>query len=140
MAQLNVSFSVEGDDEVISMFDTAGRRVGNLKTPMRAIGKMMLGYIDQNYGSHGGLWGRWKPRKRSYPWLLLEKSGRMRGGFKANATSNAVEIGNSQSYFKYHQSKKPRSSNLPRRVMMAVQDQQRRETMKILQQYVMEGK
>lgn len=139
MAQYGISFSIEGEVQVESMFEIAGKRVRNLRTPMAAIGKMMLSRIAQNYDSHGGLWGRWQRRKQSYPWPLLEQTGRMKGRFDDNVTSDSVTIGNTDSrdIFKYHQSAKPRSSNLPRRVMMAVEEDERRESVNILQEYIM---
>lgn len=139
MARLEVSFSIEGEEQVVSMMEAAQGRARNLRTPMKAIGTMMRGYIDDNYESHGGIWGRWPRRKQSYPWPLLEQTGRMKGSFYDKVASDSVTIGNddSRGIFKYHQSSKPRSSGLPRRIMMAIEENQRREAMKILQEHVM---
>lgn len=139
MARLAVSFSVEGDVQVVSMLDSAQARARDLRTPMRAIGKMFLGVIDENYASRGKVWGRWKRRRASYPWPILEQSGQLRGNFYTKVGNSYVEIGNNdpRDIFKYHQSSRKRSSNLPRRVMMAVEEDQRRESMKILQEHVM---
>lgn len=141
MARMQVSFSVEGDVQVVSMFDAARGRARNLRVPFRRIGDMMLGYIDDNYSTHGGVWGRWKRRAQSYPWPLLEQTGQMRDSFYKKVGRDYVELGNEdpRDIFKFHQSKRPRSSTLPRRIMMAVQEDQRREAMKILQEHVMEG-
>lgn len=139
MARVSVSFSVEGDVEVVSMFEAARDRARDLRTPLRRIGEMMLKTIDKNYDTHGGVWGRWKRRKKSYPWPILEQTGQMRRSFYDKVGSDYVEIGNNdpRDIFKYHQSKAPRTSNLPRRVMMAIAEDQRRESMRILQEHIM---
>lgn len=141
MARIDVSFSVEGDIEVISMFEAAGSRARNLRAPFRRVGEMMLGVIDQNFAGRGSVWGKWKRRLRApldgHP--LLEDSGDMRTGFRDKVGRDYVELSNTQDQFKYHQSKRPRSTRLPRRIMMAVEEDQRREVMKILQEHVMEG-
>lgn len=140
MARYDLSFDVEGDTEVVAMFETAGRRVRNLRVPFRKVGDMMLGVIEENYAGRGSVWGKWKRRLHApadgHP--LLEDSRAMRGGFDTNVGSDYVEIGNVENQFKFHQSKKPRSTRLPRRIMMAVRDNQRREAVRILQQYIME--
>ena len=46
----------------------------------------------------------WAPRKPpTGTWPLLEKTGKMRRGFKVVATSAQLQIHNSQEYLKYHQ-------------------------------------
>lgn len=138
MANLAISFSVEGDDKVVAMFDTGRKRAGNLRGPMNAIGAYMLDEIDKNYGGRGSKWGKWRRRTRSYSHPLLELTGKMRGGFWKEATRDSVTIGNHEKKFKFHQSSKPRKGNLPRRVMMEVADEQRRESVRILQKHIME--
>jgi len=55
----------------------------------------------------------------------------MKRSFRAKATSMQGEIWNATTYFKYHQSNKPRSSNLPRRVMMKLGEQQKQLVVKV---------
>lgn len=66
----------------------------------------------------------WESRTKSYPWPILEKTGRMRKGFKFNADDSSVEIYNIADYFVYHQSREPRRK-LPRRVMMKLAEKQK---------------
>jgi phage gpG-like protein len=140
MAQYQVSFEVEGDQEVVSMFEIAGRKVRNLSTPFQNIARMMLQDIDTNFAGRGSLWGRWKPRKRAYPWPILEQTGVMRGSFRSKVGRDYTEIGNvdPRDIFKYHQSKAPRQT-MPRRIMMAIGEKQRREAVRFIQRYIIEG-
>lgn len=139
---VEIDFSVEGDTQVISMLDAAEVRSKTLRRPFRLIAKYLLGEIDKNYEGRGRIWGKWKRRQRApkdgHP--LLEDTGEMRENFDDKVGNNYATIGNRSDQFKFHQSKKPRKTRLPRRIMMAIEEDQRRESMKILQQHVMEGK
>lgn len=139
---VEIDFAVEGDTEVISMIDASGVRSKTLRRPFRFIADMMLGVIDNNYEGRGSVWGKWKRRLRApkdgHP--LLEDTKKMRESFNKKVGNNYMTIGNTTDQFKYHQSKKPRKTRLPRRIMMAIEDDQRRESMKILQNHIMEGK
>lgn len=137
-----VDFAVEGDTEVRAMFDARGTRAKNLRRPFRLIGEYFEERIDTNFGGRGSIWGKWKNRQRApkdgHP--LLEDTRKMRENFKKKVGNSSVEIRNDSDQFKYHQSKKPRKTRLPRRVMMDVQKEEMTESIKILQQHVMEGK
>ena len=138
MAQVQVSFEVEGNKEVAAMFDTAGKRAGNMREPMTRIRDMMLKTFDLNFASHGKVLGEpWKPRRIGRPWPMLERTGMMRNSFTGRVGGNFVELYNTQNYFKYHQSNKPRKSNLARRVMMKIDETRRRDIIKELQIHIM---
>ncbi len=141
MSQVSVTFEVEGNKEVAAMFDTAGKRAGDLREPFTRIRTMMLKTFDMNFASHGKVLGEpWKRRRVGKPWPILERTGRMKSGFKGNLGKNYVELYNTQNYFKYHQSNKPRTSNLARRVMMKIDEERRRNVIKELQMHIMRKK
>lgn len=139
---VSIDFGVEGDIEVTAMFDAANNRSKTLRRPFRQIAEYLLGEIDKNYEGRGSIWGKWKRRQRApkdgHP--LLEDTGQMRRNFTKKIGNTSAEIGNDSDQFKFHQSKKPRKTRLPRRVMMAIERAQLTESMKILQKHVMEGK
>ena len=137
---ISIDFGIEGDVEVTAMFDAAGVRSKTLHRPFRLIGEYFEDRIDKNFGGRGSIWGKWKRRQRAYDHPILEDTGRMRGNFKKRVGNSYVEIRNDSDQFKYHQSKKPRKTRLPRRIMMAVEHEEMTESMKILQRHVMEGK
>lgn len=139
---LEIEFAVEGDTEVISVFDAINMRSKTLRRPFRKIAEYLLGEIGKNFEGRGAIWGKWKRRQRApadgHP--LLEDTGEMRDSFDKKVGNSYATIGNKDPKFKYHQSKKPRKTRLPRRIMMSIEEDQRREAMKILQQHVMEDK
>lgn len=123
MLQLN--FEIEGEKQVSRRFNQIPQNLGSIQEPLRNIGTELLRSVDMNFASRGSLFDEaWQERTRNYPWPLLQKTGRMRAGFKDNLGKDYVEIYNIEDYFKYHQSNKPRR-HLPRRVMLKI-DQQRR--------------
>lgn len=138
MSEIRLDFSIEGVPQVAAMFDTAGRKAGNLRNAFSKISDFYRGEIVENYNTKGGIWGRWARRKKAYPWPLLSRTGTMAGNFAYDVGSRSLVISNPTDYFKYHQSSKPRKSNLPRRVMFDIQDPQRAEAMRILQRHIME--
>lgn len=139
---ISVDFSVEGDVEVTTMFNAAGLRSKTLRRPFRLIGEYLEDRIDDNFEGRGKIYGKWKRRLRApkdgHP--LLEDTGEMRRNFKKKVGNSYVEVRNDSDHFKYHQSKRPRKTRLPQRVMMAIQKEEVTESMKILQRHVMEGK
>lgn len=134
---MRLVFHVEGVQEAIREFDTRGKRAKNLKSPLKQSAEYMESRIDQNYSGRGSLWGKWKNRSKAYPWRILEKTGAMRSGFRSRVDSRQAEISNTQPYFKYHQSRAPRTTSLPRRVMMAVQAQEATDIVRIFQRHIM---
>lgn len=134
---MRLVFRIEGVQEATRMLDTRGRRAKNLKAPLKQSAEYMEGRIDKNYSGRGSLWGKWKRRAKAYPWRILEKTGVMRDGFRSRVDSRQAEIRNIQPYFKYHQSRSPRKTALPRRIMMAIQAQEATEITKIFQRHIM---
>lgn len=81
----------------------------------------------------------WQPLKpsyaaqkaRKYPGKgILEATGHMRRSFQSMFKPDMAAVWNTASYFKYHQSNKPRS-RLPRRVMMKLAEEQKQLVVKI---------
>lgn len=86
----------------------------------------------------------WSPLKKGYAIQkakkypgkgILEATGNMRSGFMTLWRPDMAAVWNKVEYFKYHQSNQPRSSNLPRRVMMKLADSQREQVVKIFHTY-----
>lgn len=86
----------------------------------------------------------WSPLKQAYALQkakkypgkgILEATGAMRNGFMTLWRPDMAKVWNDIAYFKYHQSNKARSSNLPRRVMMKLGDDQREQVVKIFHTY-----
>lgn len=132
---VRLEFSVEGDTEFIRELDKRSKKAKNLKSPLQDSVKYMMGLINQNYSSSGGVWGRWPRRKYVYSWPILNKTGDMKRGFRSKISTRQAVISNTQPYFKYHQSKSTRKY-LPRRVMMAIQTSEVKVIKNIFQRYI----
>ncbi len=139
MSLIDVTFNVEGVTEVAAMFDTAGKRAGNMREPMQNISQVMLKTFDINFAGHGSLFGKWQRRQKDPGHPLLEDTGAMRHGFKGKIGESYVTLFNTQDYFCFHQSNAARKTKLPRRIMMMIDEERRREVIKILQQHIIEG-
>lgn len=115
---IQLEFEIEGEKQLSRRFVKIPQDLGDLTPVMVRIGAELKTAVDQNYKSRGSLFGaKWKPRKDNKTHPLLEKTGKMRAGFKERLGPDYVEIYNTVDYFKYHQSNKPRKK-LPRRIML----------------------
>ncbi len=123
---MKLEFSIEGERQLSRRLRGISTQVKNWKSEMGQVGKYLIktfsGPVFDTKGREIG--EAWPPRKKNYPWPILQKTGKMRKSFDNIARSTSVEIYNKTSYFRYHQSNKPRKK-LPRRPMMKI-DQERR--------------
>jgi phage gpG-like protein len=140
---LELTFSVEGSEQISRRLGITAEGVKNFREPLREVGKDLLKTFDTNFSSRGALYGGWAPRKPQYrngvrvdTWPLMEKSGRMRRSFKSDVRPFTVELSNRATYFKYHQSNAPRRSKLPRRAMMKLRAQDADHIVKTFQAYL----
>jgi len=126
-----IRFSIEGDEQLIRKFRGVEIKGKDWKGTFKKIGndltKVFSGPVFETRGREIG--EPWKPRKISQPWPLLQRTGRMRKGFKFNAKRTSLEVYNITKYFKYHQSKDPRR-RLPRRIMMKLDEKRKTNIMK----------
>lgn len=132
---LYLTFEIDGQ-KISRELSVVADGVKSYKQPLNAIGSDLMKTFDMNFNSRGALYGGWKARKGSYPWPLLEKTGHMRHAFAKHTTDDYVSLTNDASYFKYHQSSRPRSSGLPRRVMMTLRRQDATMIVKEMQSYI----
>lgn len=73
---------------------------------------------------------------KGYPSTPLIATGRMKRSFRSYARTDMAAVYNTADYFKYHQSNQPRSSRLPRRVMMKLGINQREDVVKIFHTHI----
>lgn len=138
MSGVGVTFEVEGADEVVAMFTDAGNRADDMRPPLQKSSSMMLKAFDLNFDSHGREFAEpWKRRQRDPGHPMLEDTGEMKHGFDRRYGADYVELYNHADHFKYHQSKKPRSTRLPRRIMMKIDEIRRRAILKYFHEYIM---
>jgi phage gpG-like protein len=73
--------------------------------------------------------------RRGYPATPLIGSGRMQGSFQTLVSSDQAVIYNTAGYFKFHQSKAPRTK-IPRRIMMKIANGQREQIVRYFQEHI----
>ena len=129
--------TIEGDRELSRRFNNIPVQLDNLKVPLSTIEREVMQSVDVNYSARGGLFGIWPKRKDNKSHPLLEKTGAMRSAFKSAVGDQYVSIFNPTSYFKYHQSNKPRRK-LPRRVMLKIDEIRKVFIVKTFQRHIQE--
>lgn len=132
---MDLEITLEGEKQVSRRLLIVADGITNFETPLRNIGGELQKTFQDNFAQEGGLFGGWVDRKKDYPWPILNKTGRMRQGFRFNYGKTELTITNPVPYFKYHQSGKPRT-RLPRRVMMKIDNDRRNFIVKEFQSYI----
>ena len=130
-----IEFSIEGVKQLSRRFRGMEIKGKNWKSTFKRIGRDLTSLFGGSvFTTRGAVIGeRWKARKDGSTSGLLQKSGRMKRGFKFKAKGDSLEIYNIMDYFPYHQSNRPRSSGLPRRVMMKLDEKRKSNIMREFQ-------
>lgn len=138
---LELSWSIEGEVQLKRVLEKIGKEVKDW-TPAFEEASMKLQNIfsDDVFRTEGGaIQEKWEPLKpqylaaklkQGYPADILIKRGLMKESFTRNVQKDQAVIENLSPYFKYHQSKSPRTK-LPRRVMMKLGNPQKEIVVKV---------
>lgn len=137
-----ISWSIEGEQQLSRKLLLIASRVKDWTPAFKESAYALKDVFSKDvFSTQGGIiQENWSPLKKAYAIQkakkhpgkgILEATGDMRSGFMTLWRPDMAQVWNKVEYFKYHQSKKPRSSNLPRRVMMKLGDRQRVEVVKI---------
>lgn len=143
---LQLSWQIEGRQELSRVLKEIGDGVKDWTPAFRESAEELTKiFANDVFSTRGEAIGeKWKPLKPSYlakkiedgyPADPLIRKGDMKRNFKSLFKPDMAEIWNATAYFKYHQSDKPRTSNLPRRVMMKLGEQQKQLVVKIFHTY-----
>lgn len=114
-----LQMGLEGETQIDRILGITADGVKDFREPLEKSKVIILDRVQQNFDKRGTLFGGWKPRTKSYPWPLLEKTGKMRKSFKGEVSTNQLTVGNTDDKFKYHQSNKSRTK-IPRRIMLQI--------------------
>lgn len=137
---IELNWSIEGEKQIHRRLDIIPNNIGDFKVPLFKIGRELRTSVDANFGSRGALFGaKWEPRKDNKTHPLLEKTGKMRRAFSQDLGPEYVAIFNASDYFAFHQSNKPRTSALPRRVMLKIDEIRKRFIVKEFQRHAREA-
>jgi len=138
-------FKIEGETQIARVLTRVEKNLSNFYEPLSKSKDLLLRDVDLAFRTEGKIFGGWAPlspeyaawKAQRYPGRgILERTGKMRKSFRSTVTSHKMEIWNSVGYFPYHQSNRPRTK-LPRRVMLYIRPESRREIVKIFQEYLL---
>ena len=109
-----LSFHVEGEKQISRRLNLM--KVKKFKNAFDRIGRQLVQfYSSAVFSSEGAVIGEKWPNGPQYH--RLQRTGAMRSSFRHRATEEQLVVENTASYFRYHQSNRPRHK-LPRRVMI----------------------
>ncbi len=133
-----ITADIEGERQLSRRLLVVADGVGDFSRPFNKIKDRLLTTFDANFAARGSFFGGWAPRKKDYPWPILERSGTMRGNFEGEVSSDFLRISNPTDYFKYHQSNRPRTTELPRRIMMKIDNERKQFIQKAMQEFLVD--
>ncbi|MGY3406100.1 phage gpG-like protein [Bradyrhizobium sp. GM5.1] len=141
-----LQWTVEGEKQVSRVLIGMESSIKDLSYPL----KESAGYLKRTFsvdvfntqgGAIGERWKRLSPytvaqkARRGYPLTPLVASGRMQNSFQTIVSSDQAVIYNTAPYFKFHQSKEPRTK-IPRRIMMKLADNQKEQIVRFFQAHL----
>lgn len=142
---MQLSWSIEGEKQLARNLKQIGDEIKDWTPAFKQAAEGLKKVFSEDvFATQGSVIGeRWNPLKPTYlaqkvksgyPADTLVKTGTMRNNFETLVKTDYAEIWNSTQYFKYHQSKEPRSK-LPRRIMMKLGENQKEYIVKIFHTY-----
>jgi phage gpG-like protein len=137
---LQVTVNLSQVEDIQDKLDKLGEKLYTFDLAMATIGQSLAEYyagpaFDSQGGAFasdddgGGLWPALNPAYALYkakhygtPIMVALGTPHMRDLFTYESDDNSVTVGNTASYFQYHQSTEERTGNLPRREMIGVNE------------------
>ena len=147
MADLQLSWSIEGDKELSRVLIGLGADLKDFRQPFNSSAE----YLKRTFSTDvfntqgraiGEKWKRLSPatvaEKARLGYLSgpLIRTGLMQSSFRSIVQTDQAVVYNTAPYFKYHQSNAPRGPWLPRRAMMALGSNQKTEIVRYFQAYI----
>lgn len=149
MANFQLQWEIEGRKQLSRVLIGMGTDSKDLRQPFEHTAHYLKRTFSRDaFATQGAAIGeRWKrlspvtvaskARKGQFGGPLIG-TGRMRDSFRTIVSSDRCVIYNTAEYFKYHQSRQPRT-RLPRRVMMALGNTQRETIVRYFQHHIRES-
>lgn len=94
---------VQGMEKVLKKLHNLERGVKDLTPAFTDVSVVLIQEFKANFNAQGNvLEAPWKPRVKSYPWPLLQKTGKMKSSWLSKPTRKDLEISNTAKYAQYH--------------------------------------
>jgi phage gpG-like protein len=146
MSAFRLEWSIEGEKQLSRVLIGMESDLKDYTAPLRQSADYLKQVFSRDvFESQGAAIGeRWKrlsphtiaqKARHGFPSTPLIASGKMQNSFERIVSSDQAVIFNTAPYFKYHQSKQPRTK-LPRRVMMKLAETQKQQIVKYFQEHI----
>lgn len=144
-----IRWEIDGRTELSRRLEGLNAHIHDLTVPFRKSADMLVRVFSKDVFSSQGAaigekWKRLSPytvaqkARHGFPLDPLVRTGKMQRSFTSVVASDQAVIRNTAEYFKYHQSRLPRT-RLPRRAMMGLAENQKQQIVKIFQRYIQEA-
>lgn len=148
MKNFRLRWTIEGVSELSRILMMEYRKVTDFKAPLQEAAKLILADVERNFVTEGELVGGWKKladetvkgRLRQgfggeHP--ILQRTGTLRRSFKAEISAKkAIVSSYGVDYYKFHQSRKPRATKLPRRAMLVLTKRTRENIQEVFNKFL----
>lgn len=142
---LQLTWEIEGATELSRRLNFIGAGLSDWTPAFKRTANYLRSFaMSEVFETEGAVYGnKWAPlnpayeafKAQKYPGKgILERTGKMRRGFVRDYGPDFAMVGNTVPYFRYHQSRKDRTSNLPRRVMLKLDSERKEMIVKIFQE------
>jgi len=147
MRNFRLRFFIEGVPELSRILKEEYRKVTNFKVPLKEASAFILADVERNFITEGGLVGGWeklkpptvKGRERAgyggkHP--ILQRTRSLRKSFYSQISKTKAVVTSRSPYFAYHQSRKPRTTELPRRAMLELNERTRQNIVQSFNEFL----
>ena len=125
---INIQFEIEGVKELSRRIIGIAKDTNDFSKEFKQSGDFLKLFSETKvFDSEGSILRKKWASGPNYN--KLQRTGRMRRGFKSRSKKMSTTVSNVVDYFKYHQSRLPRR-RLPRRIMLRLTEQIRQRIVK----------
>ena len=142
-----LKFTIEGVPELERILIDEMRKVTNFREPLTQAAKFIRNDVEINFMTEGGLAGGWEALKKptiksriragyggAHP--ILQRTGALRRSFYSLVDEKKAIISSKSPYFVYHQSRQPRTTELPRRAMLVLVEHTRQNIIEAFHKFL----
>ena len=141
-----IRWTIEGVPELSRVLLTAHKKLDDFSKPLFKASQMILDDVETQFRTEGSLSGGWTPlklstiidkAKKGYGGKpILERTGALKKSFYRQVSSRRAYISSTSPYFKYHQSRQARTTELPRRPMLLLTQSTKEKIVKEFHKFI----
>jgi len=98
-----INVTVKGDAQCIAKLEKLSKGLADLQPAFTNMQDLIVQEFKANFGAKGAVLNQpWAARKGSYPWPILNKTGKLKNSWETKAESKKLTINNVTDYAGYH--------------------------------------